>query len=353
MTVLEICAYAAPYEGNFIRSLKALAQTMAEAQFVFAFPSNAAKLPWVKELSKTYDVFFLPLSKARLRPSTYLQLRKIYKKYPDIKIVHSHFELYDVPVSLTAPKTCSVFWHLHDAIEIYQDFRSRLIHKVQYGILHGKAKLVSVSVRHRDYAVRLGFPVKQTICCPNGLDTRRIRQVSAPYSSRRFDFLIFGWDYYRKGVDLCIAACRQLQQPLKVGLVMSGEEYRRITEAEEIPDCIERIDPVPDVNELYSASRCFLHISRAEGHSYALLEAIYAGLPIICSDISENAFAFEFPCVKTVQAGNTEQLTEAMRQALHAGDITDGQKASCRALIEESYSLEAWTRKMKDIYEAE
>lgn len=56
------------------------------------------------------------MARARILPKTYLLIKQIYNEN-DIDIVHSHFELYDIPVTIMAPKKVKVFWHLHDAIK--------------------------------------------------------------------------------------------------------------------------------------------------------------------------------------------------------------------------------------------
>ena len=46
MTILQVCAYAAPYEGNFIKSLKALGKVYEEKgdKMVYAFPESARNI---------------------------------------------------------------------------------------------------------------------------------------------------------------------------------------------------------------------------------------------------------------------------------------------------------------------
>ena len=55
-TVLQACAYAAPYAGNFIASLRKLASENAVAGYktVFVFPYTAAERQWCQELEKEY-----------------------------------------------------------------------------------------------------------------------------------------------------------------------------------------------------------------------------------------------------------------------------------------------------------
>lgn len=348
MTVFQVCAYAAPYEGNFIKSLKSLADAIKEYghRTIFAFPESAKTISWVVDLGRDYDVFFLPLAKARIKPETYFALSKIYKQYDDLAVIHSHFELYDVPVSLTAPKHVKVFWHLHDALQIYNTLRNRIIHKIQYGFLHGKAKLLSVSEKHMEYVLSCGFPKSQAEYVPNGIDIDRIKLVSRKAEERAYDFLMFGWEFERKGVDLCIDAIRTQKLVCKVAIVGTEDTERIIRERYGEVSGIEVVEPVSDINELYNNARCFLHISRAEGLSYALLETVYAGLPVICSDIRENLFAKRFPTVSMVKAENIEEIGREMKAMQEKPQCIAENIAVSRQIIGEEYSISCWVNRI-------
>ena len=117
--LLQVCAYAAPYPGNFMNTLQMLALASQERGYetVFAFCETAKELKWCQELSKQYKIYYLPVSKARIKLKTYTVMRRIYKEN-NIVIAHSHFELYDMAVNLMAPKGTKVFWHLHDSLEL-------------------------------------------------------------------------------------------------------------------------------------------------------------------------------------------------------------------------------------------
>lgn len=347
MTILQVCAYAAPYEGNFIKSLKALGAVYEEkgSKMIYAFPESARKLSWCKDLEKHTDVYYLPLARARIKVQTYKLLKNIYSKYSDLKIIHSHFELYDAPVALTAPKSVKVFWHLHDALEGYTGLKNRIEHKVQYGFCHKNAVLLSVSEKHMEYVLKKGFPKKNARYVPNGLDTDRIKLVSTEIDKREFDFLIFGWEYERKGVDLCIEAVKKIRNVnLKVAIVGSENIEQIINEKFGHISGIEVIKPVADINNLYEKSKCFLHISRAEGLSYALLEAIYAGLPVICSDISENRFARKFPTVEMVESENIIQIAEKMEHIVNGKSYSKTLVEKSRNIIDKEYSVACWVK---------
>lgn len=353
MTILQICAYAAPYEGNFIKSLKALGNVYEKKgdKVVYAFPESARNIPWCKELEKHTDVYFLPLAKARIKIKTYTMLKDIYRKYKDLKIVHSHFELYDAPVALTAPKGVKVFWHLHDALEGYTGLKYRLEHKVQYGFCHKNAILLSVSKKHMEYVQKKGFPKENARYIPNGVDTDRIKLVYTAVDQRKYDFLIFGWEFERKGVDLCIEALKKISnEKFLVAIVGSENTENIIKERYGYISGVEVVNPVSDINELYEKSKCFLHISRAEGFSYALLEAVYAGLPVICSDISENRFATQFPTVEMIESENVVGIAEKMKYIINEKQYSKDIIEKSRKIIENKYSIACWVKNMLKQY---
>ena len=350
MDILQVCAYAAPYPGNFIRSLLALEQKAAENghRTLYAFPETARKIPWCEELAKHAKVYFLPLSKARIRLKTYIALHDILNENPDIKVIHSHFELYDFPIVLVAPKNIKVFWHLHDAIQSFAGLKNRLVHRVQYGLIKGRAQLLSVAEENGNYAISCGFPKEHVTLVPNAIDLERIQKVDLNRVPE-YDFLIFGWELERKGVDLCFEAVRRLKTPIKVVLIAKAGVKDEITRRFGHCDNIDVCEPISDVNLLYCQSKAFLHISRAEGQSYALIEAIYAGLPALISDIPENMFATQFGNVFVAKSEDANDIAKRMEELLDATLDPIASKNN-RQIIEEKYSTAVWANRVFEIY---
>lgn len=359
MNVLQICAYAAPYGGNFLKSLLEIDKIVLQnnGNVVYAFPETARGLDWIQKLQETKKVYFLSLAKARIKPGTYKAIHKIVVK-EKIDIIHSHFELYDIPAVVSAPKNVKVFWHLHDAIENgyrIASFSRKLLYKIHYGVLSDNAYLISVSDKHREFAVKLGMNKSNTITVLNGIDTDRIKPYNNPELEKEYDFLIFGWEFKRKAVDLALKCAEQLEKmKYKFSLAVVGTENTwKVPSMSKYTNksWLRKQGFVSDVNELYQKSKCFLHISRAEGCSYALEEAIYSGIPVICSDISENMIANGIETVDIVECNNEQALLEAMKKRLdnkYSEDETTIGKI--RKLIEEKFSVGAWAKHIYSIY---
>jgi len=353
MKILQVCAYAAPYEGNFMKSLFALEKVLVTKGFevVYAFPEKAKSIMWCQRLAQNHTIYYLPLSGARLYPATYILFKRIYQDNPDIIIVHSHFELYDVPATAMAPKNIQIYWHLHDPVGCVVSKKEKLLLYWQYRFCSKRAKLLSVSQKHRDVVISMGFDSKRAFYVPNGIDTSRIELIRI--NSRRiyYDFLLFGWDHLRKGVDLAVYAGSKISQHCLLGIVANESTWEHIHKDKYNGLTVIKINPVDNVNELYSCARCFMHISRGEGHSYALLEAIYAGLPVIASDIEENLFAKEFPTVLFVKSENINEIAVKMLSVLKGEFcITMHDINYARKIIIDKYSLESWTNQIIDYY---
>lgn len=357
MTILQVCTYAADYAGNFMASLELLEAKMNEKGYrtIYAFPEAAREKAWCQLIQKRTKVYFLPQAKARILPKTYRIFRRIYREN-EVSIVHTHFELYDIPASVTAPKGTKVFWHLHDPIKRHTGVRG-LIWKMQYGIIGKKAQLLAVSDYYRNIAVELGFPREQTQVILNGINLERISFVDQKRTTQ-FDFLTFGWDFERKGGDLILDACGRLEKGGYTFKLLFNGNSQTWPKVEEYlqghkPEWLILGEPVENVGQLFEASAMFIQASRRETFSYAVCEAAYAGLPVISSDIAGLEWAHKLPAVEFFEPENTDQLYQLMKSFLDDGSIRDIDTEGNRRIIQNDYSLEVWADKIIRAYHIE
>lgn len=352
MVVLQVCAYGAEYPGNFIASLETLESALKQKGIdtIYAFVEKARDRRWCKDIQRRSKVYFLPEAKARVLPKTYKLFRRIYSEN-DISIVHSHFELYDIPTTVTAPKGIKVFWHLHDPIEIGRGLR-QLIWKIQYGFVSRKANLISVADYYRKAVVELGFPAEQTTTVVNGINLARIRDCRSDCNIR-YDFLTFGWDFLRKGDDVILEACKRLEKEwYSFKLLLNGNDvtWSKVKEymKGEIPKWLVFGEPVDDVNLLFSQSRVFIQASRRETFSYAVCEAVYAGLPVISSDIPGLEWAHDLSSITFFENESIDQLYLLMRRSLDSELLSEEELNlnHSRDVICQKYSLDAWSERI-------
>lgn len=355
MTVLQVCAYGAEYPGNFIASLEALEEALKKKGIntIYAFVEKASVKPWCKAIQARTKVYFLPEAKARILPKTYRIFHRIYHENA-IDIVHSHFELYDIPATVTAAKGTKVFWHLHDPIDPGSGLH-QILWNFQYGVVGKRANLISVADFYRDAVIKMGFPAEQTVTMLNCIDLSRIQDCRSS-SEKPYCFLTFGWDFFRKGDDLILKACERLaEEGYSFQLLLNGNaktwpELKAFLEGED-PAWLIRGEPVSDVNTLFATSNVFVQASRRETFSYAVCEAAYAGLPVISSDIAGLEWAHDLPSVAFFENENTEQLYLLMKNCLDGQQCSDAKIERSRELIRARYSLNAWADKIMEQYQ--
>lgn len=354
MTVLQVCAYGAEYAGNFIASLEELERTLnlRGIKTIYAFIDRAKDKEWCIEIQKRTKVYFLPEAKARILPKTYKLFRQIYKENK-IDIVHSHFELYDIPLTITAPKTTKIFWHLHDPITEINGSRG-ILWKLQYGHFGKRATLLAVADHYKNNVIKMGFPKEQAHTVVNGINTNRIKS-NRQLSKLKYDFLTFGWDFYRKGDDIILKASDRLEEEgYSFKLLLNGnsktwpilDEYLNGRKPSYLVCC----EPTDDINDLFDSSKIFIQASRRETFSYAVCEAAYSGLPVISSDIPGLEWAHRLPTVDFFQTENVDELYSKMKFYLDNNTISVEAVNMTKNTINMYFSLEVWAKNICNMY---
>lgn len=336
-----------------MKSLFALEKRMVVLGYdtVYAFPESAGNHEWVKTLSETHKIYYLPIGKSSFRWRTYAIIKQIFTENKDIVIAHSHFECYDVPLNILAPNKVKVFWHLHNPINIGTKFR-KFYRWLHYGLFSRNVHLLSVSEKYRRDVVGVGFRDENTCTILNGIDLNRI--ANCAIDAKPFNFITFGWDYYRKGVDIIIEACQLLiQEGIELRLVINGNNstYSKLVQnfPEGVPSFINFVAFSENINEMFSQSMVYIQASRAETFSYSVAEAAYAGLPVISSDIPGLEWAHELPTVHFFETKNAKSLALLMRKLIDE-NIEKEKLQITRRIIEEKYAVSCWVRNIEQEY---
>lgn len=355
MRILQVAAFAAEFPGNFIYSLEQLESEANKSghEIYYAFPKNAQGKQWCKELEKRTKVFYLPLSKARIKPITYMKLKQIAKLY-NIDIIHSHFELYDLP-SLYASKTnnAKVIWHLHDSLSVDQSLLISIFNKIQYGFFGKNIKVITITEGDNKNLYDFGMKSRNVITIRNGINIENIGLNEN--QDKTIDFLTIGGNFNRKGIDIILKASQLLKNDgydFSIMICCNENVQNHIKKYynNSLPDWLEVKMPVIDVNILFKQCRVFIQASRYETFSFAVCEASYSGLDVIVSDIEGMKWSHELPTIQVFNNEDVGQLYKLMKNKMENKKIDNENIKETRYIIEQKYSSKKWADEVLKLY---
>jgi glycosyltransferase involved in cell wall biosynthesis len=163
---------------------------------------------------------------------------------------------------------------------------------------------------------------------------------------------------YMKGLDRLVAGFAEARKTCRnIRLVVAGPDFgaersvRRLCSKLGVDDCVCFVGPLYGADKLAALAdaRAYGLVSRYEGFSIALLEAMIAGLPVIISK------ECRFPEVVAHDAGAVvDPRPEAVASAI-VDFMSDSAKASAagargRALVSSSYTWQSIADRMCDAY---
>lgn len=363
-TIVHLAQYAAPYEGNFIKSLKYLEQNLKAfgCRFIYIFPGNARNQSWWRDFEKEHFVF--------TTDSVFQSENELIKIFTTIKpdIIHSHFEGYDIPAK-KATGYCKrkygqqihIVWHLHD----YFSYVSNPIKKLyqhwcffRHYCWYGKdVSIIGVCDEMREFVKRFKrlslSPYHCEATIPNGIDSSRIyRQKKWGESVKTF--LIYGGRNIQKRIDICLKALKLLPPPILLTIVKGADSLPVVNEFFDgkIPHWVRLIDPQEDIISVLEQADCFISTSVHETFSYAICEATIFGIPVIQSDIPGTKWNERNPSTYVFQSENAEDLAEKIKAVIDTPIATI--KTNCEIARDNNlreYSLECWSKKVIDFYQ--
>lgn len=366
-TVLHLTDYGAPYEGNFVASLRALEQRlgMEGMRMLYVFPKRAGDMPWAQSMRREKSNVFLIERNGFFAYAR--QIRKLLREN-DVTILHAHFIHYKEKLAaLFAAKTCGhrvdTVLHLHNHLAIP---KSPLRALPQRFYLSFVSRFVCCS---RSVAQRLiadGIAPSRVAIAENAIAFERLDSYE-PLSKEALGIpsgervaLLFGFNYLRKGVDLAVEAVRALREagePVTLAVVLSSrkEEVEAAIllqlQAQELPAWIKLLPARSDVAAYYHLADVFLSPSREEGFCYALIEAAYCSTPVLASAIDAQK-DLALPPEAFVPPEDAAALLSAILRVLQAPDTPERAQAleAAKRRVVDSYALNIWSERVRSVY---
>lgn len=362
--ILHIMDYAAPYRGNFIRSIQFLEKEIKVdgGHLIYLFPKKAQNLDWIELLIKEGGSVYFIDNTFFLKKIVFSNIKFIRAiiKSEQVSFIHTHFMNYNYSLFLLIFFYCTrtkIIGHFHNHFLPPQNKYRKLkilITNLTYDLIIGVSDSVACSVKEA------GINTRKVICISNALDFSRLDNYEQIYFSddnKRKVIMMFGWPFHRKGVDIAIEAVGQLyMEKTNILLIISLAGEKELFENEivnrlgQIPSWLNIMEPRDDVASYYNATDIFLSASREEGFSYALVEAAYCNPLLISSDIPAPV-ALKIPYLFTYQVEKPEELKSLISTLLKMStDQIINIKSEQKIFVKKNYDLNRWAERVKLCY---
>ena len=349
MTLLQNLNYAAPYPGNLMRSVFSLKRRLAKEgiETIFLFPERARELYWIKDMINNGETVYFKTESFSGRRRSFLYILKRHS----VDVVHTHFwcinDMLCIRLMKLKRKSMRSIVHYHNH---YSVSGSRVKESIKRWLLNADVSICCSDDIARELR-QLDFP---NVCSVNNaIDFSRLYNGD-DNTERGNSFLLFGFDYYRKGVDLALDAFKMLDNKnMTLRIVFAANEEQGIERIKDslgcVPDRIEILPPTDDIGKYYRTSLGFISASREEGLCYSVMEAAYCNCLPIVSDIPGHST--DIPEIKIFESGSAEGLKNKIADAISE----DNEKRRSTGEIQkryviEKYSLEKWCSDMADIF---
>ncbi len=357
--ILQNLNYAAHYRGTLLAHIFALETELSKlcVGVIYLFPEAARELDWVKSMQ----------SEGRI---VYFKDEDVLKTLEDImseheyNIIHTHF------------------WNTRDSKAIKRLKRKydikHIIHHHNHFIQYRKTNVIIDSLKeirkkqlkHKircDCNIACGIDVEKdlkeqrfsnVVCVRNAIDINRFDKI-AQTNRKKFQildtskiFLMFGYPFYRKGVDIAIDAMKYIvkENNYVLCIVFAAKKNMEIDKIRQkcgkIPEWIRILPPAEDIGSYYRMADCFLSPSREEGCCYSIVEAGYCGLPVIYSDIESQQHIKDIPGFYEFRSEDYISLRDRI--------ISVPEKSSLRErkdIIAKEFSMSKWCEGIISCYE--
>ena len=200
------------------------------------------------------------------------------------------------------------------------------------------SKLVAVSTQVRDLAVsQEKVNPDKVVVILNGIEPPRVSALEKEQrtalraevgaSEEQLLLLVVGRLTRQKGHDLLLEAVARLDTEMGFLLALAGDgplggQLRKQAEQLGIAERVRFLGVRDDVDSLLLAADLFVQPSRSEGLSLALLEALWQGTPVLCTQVEGATDVLEDGVnARLVAPGHVEALSGALKELLEDTDL--------------------------------
>jgi glycosyltransferase involved in cell wall biosynthesis len=158
-----------------------------------------------------------------------------------------------------------------------------------------------------------------------------------------------------KGLDIGIEGWKRAHANAAWVILAGGEDEQKLKEQAARTPSIHFLGFVADAAQYMRAFDLLLVPSRTEGLAYVILEAGYAGVPVLCSGVggTREALGPHYPAAGYFPSGDTDWLAGALKALIDDRALRDELARALESHVRETFSLERMVRETLALYETE
>lgn len=345
MKILVMTDYNAPYGGNFIESLKSLDIELTKNgdSLYYLVNDRAQDKPWIPKIEAISNKKVKFYNKEKYL-NIYIRINECVKS-EKIDAIYCHFCR---PKTQIAIKLYTIFKrrvklisHFHNHCKASRNPLKELFYRFAYFFYKGDLNIGCSE------SVMKSMPYRKEKCTyvDNAINFERLNyynDINIKKNENEYVVLMFGFDYYRKGIDIALKAVKNMKNVrLAISLASNRSEIEKIIMQEEgeIPDYITFLKPINDVASYYKMADVFVSAAREEGFCYSIVEAAYCGTKIITSDIP--GVPKEIPGELIFKKEDSEDLQKCIQKS-----ITMDINVKAKEYVENKYGIDSWSSKI-------
>ena len=361
MKVIQISNFFADFRGSFINQLELLADNIKKSggECTFIFPNQAKELSWCIDLKMRHKIYFISGINWRTRNLVNKELTNIFNIVkPDV--IHSHFDGYDVSITISAAKDVQKIYHRHNEFDLsnlplFKKIYALLIINYKMLYLRNKGYSIFISNEMCNNFINKGYIIKKkAVVVFNGISTKTFENVKV--TKQRFDkpviFSLIG-NWHTKGGDIILEAVKFInrkEDKVILACIISEEKLQEIRNSNQIlPSWIIPLSSTNNIAKYFSFANIFISASRKETFSYTLAEAIYFGLPCITSDISGVQWAKELKSIRFFESENIKALANEIEYLLK-NKVEPNWLLQDKIIIKDKFSDDVWCKNILSFY---
>ena len=230
----------------------------------------------------------------------------------------------------------------------------RLMNKV---FMKANYRVIAVCTSARDLLIKNNYPADKIQLVFNGIEYRE--DLEKPdKADKPFVFVSLTRFSEEKGIFFLLESAKVLfEKGVDFTLTIAGdgplyEEAKRYTELNKLSEVISLPGYCDNAGELLLKADCFINSSSSEALSFAILEAMEAGLPVIATDVGGNPDIVneKTNCGILVAYNNSNEMAEAMNYMLDNPLKAHEMAENARKAVKEIFNVDNCIKTTYNVY---